>query len=111
VLMVCVCVRACVCVCVCVYWHCTGCQVVFQDRNVEVLRDATLPNVLANVSGAKCQALATFVVGDWSQVNECLQSLDLGASVSSSSSGQYDMIVTTETVYTPVCVDGGAHVG
>ena len=63
----------------------------FQDRNVEVLRDVTLPNAVANVGSEQCLKNASFVIGDWEVVEELL--------LSHISGKQYDVILSTETIY------------
>ena len=83
----------------------------FQDRNVEVLRDVALSNALCNVGAATCRERARFVMGDWSCVGKCLRQPlftpkhDRTAATAEVTL-QYDLIVTTETVYSPVCVPG-----
>ncbi|GFH10285.1 uncharacterized protein HaLaN_05568, partial [Haematococcus lacustris] len=79
-----------------------GADVHFQDFNKEVLQHLTLPNVAANFAAlpeGRCQGATRFFSGDWSAVGELLTSQ---ASPQQGLGGNYDIILTSESVY---CVE------
>ncbi|KAF5832094.1 hypothetical protein DUNSADRAFT_12168 [Dunaliella salina] len=73
-----------------------GAEVHFQDFNQEVLRQLTMPNVMANLHRlpkASSRPSCRFFAGDWSSVGELLTNQGLG--------GHYDLILTAESIYNP----------
>lgn len=82
-----------------IYAFCGGAQVTFHDYNKDVLEKITIPNVLLNTSlpseGSdevydydKLKDNARFFSGDWSKWSNL-----------TNNGGQYDMILTSETIY------------
>lgn len=67
----------------------------FQDYNEEVIQRLTIPNVLLNADERKLGS-CRFFSGDW----ESLKSLLL-PSVAETPDAQYDVILTSETIYSP----------
>lgn len=68
-----------------------GAQVHFQDYNVEVIDNVTIPNVLLNVPESQTPTETRFFSGDWSSFRSLAEAKGLGQ--------YYDIIVTSETIY------------
>ena len=65
-------------------------EVHFQDYNPEVIDNVTIPSVLLNIPGSKsADCGCRFYSGDWSNLIELIPS------------GRYDVILTSETIYSP----------
>lgn len=63
-----------------------GASVDFQDYNKEVLQLVTIPNAFANI-GSRVKKRCRFFAGDWSALPDHVKS------------EQYDLILTSETIY------------
>lgn len=63
-----------------------GASVDFQDYNKEVLQLVTIPNAFANI-GSRVKKRCRFFAGDWSALADHIKS------------EQYDLILTSETIY------------
>lgn len=67
-------------------------HVTFQDYNPGVIHLVTIPNVLMNTSTTLSPPIATFFAGDWSELVTVMNpSEDITL--------QYDLIITSETIY------------
>ncbi|VDP80581.1 unnamed protein product [Echinostoma caproni] len=66
--------------------------VMFQDYNVEVLTNWTIPNVKLNATGSELDRVQ-FVSGDWVQLATEWESND--------QTNRFDVILTAETIYRP----------